>query len=95
MAEVVTIVSGFIEHRRVDEVADPYREAIKDGLPPELEETFLLKGDISRLAIVSVWRRRADLDAMLTSGEEPFARRLIRNAGGEPEVAVYEVIVRG
>jgi hypothetical protein len=35
-----------------------------------------------------VWQRRADLDAMLASGEEPFARRLIRSAGHPRVVAL-------
>jgi hypothetical protein len=94
MAEVVTIVSGLIQPDRLHEVADPYREALKDGPPPDLEETFLLQGDTGQLAILSVWHRRADLDAMLASGEEPFARRLIRSAGGTPEVVIYEVVTR-
>ncbi|MGH2450089.1 MAG: hypothetical protein ACRDGE_02225 [Candidatus Limnocylindria bacterium] len=93
MAEVVTIVRGLIQPDRVHEVADPYAEALKDGPPPDLEETFLLKGN-GQLAILSVWHRRADLDAMLASGEEPFARRLIRAAGGTPEVLIYEVVAR-
>lgn len=46
------------------------------------------------MAILSVWHRRADLDAMLASGEEPFARRLIHSAGGTPQVAIYEIVVR-
>ncbi len=94
MAEVITLVTGLVEPGRAHEVIDPYREALKDGPPPDLEETFLLRGDGSRMAILSVWHRRADLDAMLASGEEPFARRLIREAGGIPEVAAYEVVVR-
>ena len=91
MAETVTIVTGLIQPDRVREVADPYEEALRDGPPPDLEETFLLKGDAGQLAILSVWHRRADLDAMLASGEEPFARRLIRQAGGTPEVVIYEI----
>ncbi len=94
MSAVVTIVTGRISADRVHEVADPYREALKDGLPPDLEETFLLQGDGGQLAILSVWHRREDLDAMLASGEEPFARRLVRAAGGMPEVSIYEVLVR-
>lgn len=94
MAEVVTLVSGLIEPGRAHEVLDPYREALQQGPPPEIEETFLLKGDGDQMAILSVWHRRADLDAMLASGQEPFARRLIRSAGGTPEVAIYEVVVR-
>ncbi len=30
---------------------------------------------------------------MLASGDEPFARRLIRSAGGTPEVTIYDVVV--
>jgi hypothetical protein len=87
------MVTGLVQPDRVHEVRDPYREALKDGPPPDLEETFLLQGDAGQMAILSVWHRRADLDAMLASGEEPFARRLIRAAGGTPEVAIYEVLV--
>ena len=94
MAEVVTLVAGHIQPDRVVEIAGPYRDALANGPPPDLEETFLLEGDAGQIAILSVWHRRADLDAMLASGEEPFARRLIRSAGGTPEVAIYDVIAR-
>ncbi len=43
---------------------------------------------------LSVWHRRADLEAMLASGEEPFARRLIRGAGGTPDVRIYDIVHR-
>lgn len=79
---------------RVEEVADPYGERLKHGPPPELEETFLLKGDTGQLAILSVSNRRADRDAMLASGEEPFARRLIRRPCGYPEVMIHEIVAR-
>lgn len=94
MAEVVSMVTGLVQPDRVHEVSDPYREALRDGPPPDLEDTFLLRRDAGQLAILSVWHRRADLDAMLASGEEPFARRLIRGAGGTPEVAIYQVLAR-
>lgn len=73
MAEAVTMVSGRIPAGRADEVTARYREALKEGPPPDLEETFLLRGDAGDMAILSVWHRRADLDAMLASGEEPVA----------------------
>ncbi len=94
MAEAVTIVRGVIAPDRNHEVADRYREAVKDGPPPTLEETFLLQADGGEIAIVSVWHRRADLDALLASGEEPLARRLVRGAGGTPEVTIYEIVAR-
>jgi hypothetical protein len=31
---------------------------------------------------------------MLASGEEPFARRLIREAGGTPDVQIYDIVHR-
>lgn len=93
MAEVVTLVTGIIPPERIQEVIGPYEDALKNGPPPTLEETFLLKAE-DRLAILSVWHRRSDLDALLASGEEPFARRLIRGAGGTPDVTIYEVVSR-
>lgn len=62
--------------------------------PPDRDETFLLTGDAGQVTTLSVWRRRADLDAMRASGEEPFARRLIRSAGATPEVSIYEIVIR-
>ncbi len=94
MAEVVTLVTGYVEPDRVAEVAETYRKALQSGTPPDLEETFLLGASDGRVGVLSVWYRRADLDAMLASGEDPFARRLIQNAGGTPEVAIYDIVVR-
>lgn len=48
MAEVVTFVTGHIQTDRVGEIVSPYREALKNGPPPDLEETFLLTGDADR-----------------------------------------------
>lgn len=94
MGAVITMVRGQVLPERVQEVADPYREALRGGPPPDLEQTFLLQGGDGQLAIMSVWHRREDLEAMLATGEEPFARRLIRIAGGTPEVAIYDVLAR-
>ncbi len=94
MAEVVTLVTGYVEPDTIPEVTATSRKALEGGTPPDLEETFLLSGAAGQVGVLSVWHRRADLDAMLASGEEPFARRLIRSAGGTPEVAVYDIVVR-
>ncbi|CAN5618673.1 hypothetical protein BH23CHL8_BH23CHL8_21120 [soil metagenome] len=94
MAEVVTLVTGTVEPDRVREVVEPYEAALAGAPPPALEETFLLRSGAGELAILTVWHRRDDLDAMLASGEEPFARRLIREAGGTPAVTVFDIVVR-
>jgi heme-degrading monooxygenase HmoA len=91
MAEVVTIASGNIDPAQVDDVESRYRRELESAPPTGIEQTYLLRGDGGRVAVVTFWRSRADLDAMRASGEEPFARRLIREAGGTPEVAIYHI----
>ncbi len=43
------------------------------------------------IAIATVWKSRAGLDAMRESGETTFARRVLREAGGEPDVTFFEI----
>lgn len=92
---VLTFVSATIAPERREEVVRRFSEAVAAGLPPELRQTFLLVGDEGTVAIASVWLRREDLDAMLASGEEPFARRVLREAGGSPEARFFDVEVEG
>ena len=92
---VLTFVSAKISPDRHDDVIRPYSEAVAQGLPPELRQTFLVVGDDGTMAIATVWHRREDLDEMLASGEEPFARRLLREAGGEPEARFFEIRAEG
>ncbi len=93
MGAVITWVRGRVAPDRQAEVLGSYRAAIAAGLPPDIDQTMLIhEGD--ELSIVTVWPRREDLDAMLASGAEPFARRLIREAGGEPTVRVFDLLAR-
>lgn len=91
MGAVVTWVRGTVSPGRQLGVLEPYRAGIEAGLPPHLSHTMLLR-DGDELSIVTTWRRREDLEAYLASGEEPFARRLIREAGGEPQVRVFDLL---
>jgi hypothetical protein len=86
-------VSAHVSADRRDEVLRPYSEAIAGGLPPEIRQTFLLVGEDDTIAVATVWNSREDLDAMLASGEEPFARRLLREAGGKPEATFFDIQV--
>ena len=95
MAEVITLVTGDIPTHRVVALEEAYRELVRSGLGPALEDTFLVKAAGDRVGILSLWHRRADLDALLASGEEPPARRLIRTHGGDPAVTIWEVVIRG
>jgi hypothetical protein len=95
MAEVITIVTGRIRPDRFAELDAAYREVIGRGLPPTLEDSFLLRTAEDQVAILSIWHRRADLESLAASGEEPVARRLIRTHGGEPDATFWEIVVRG
>ena len=95
MAEVITLVTGDIPLNRIEALEEAYRELLHGGLPPTLEDTLLVKAAGDRVGILSLWHRRADLDALLASGEKPPARRLIRKHGGEPEVTIWGVLIRG
>ena len=93
MAAVITIVSGAVEQERQPSVVEAYQAAIADGIPEALETTFLTR-DGDGLAVVTVWRSRDVLDAYIATGEEPLARRLMREAGATPTVRILEVLAR-
>jgi catechol 2,3-dioxygenase-like lactoylglutathione lyase family enzyme len=94
MAEVVTLATGTVSADGMRRIAEAFRIGLAGGPPPEIEETFLLEAAAGRVAIMTVWHRQSSLDALLTSGEEPFARRLIREAGGTPDVAIFDIAAR-
>ncbi len=90
---VISFVRGTISPEARQEVAERFSAALASGLPPAIEQTYLLTGDGDAVAILTVWRDRAALETMMASGEEPFARRLIREAGGQPMVEFLDVAV--
>ena len=91
----LSLVSAKIASERQAEVAGRYRKAVEAGLPAGIRQTFLLVGDDDTLAIATVWDSRQALDAMLASGEEPSARRALREAGGDPDVAFFDIADEG
>ncbi len=93
MANVITMVSARIPAARVPDLTGAFSQAVRAGLPGQRRQTFLLRGEGDLWRIVTVWRSREDLDAYLASVDEPFARRLLRDAGGTPEADVFDVIV--
>ena len=93
MASVMTMVSARIAPDRSPDLVGAFSQAVRAGLPGQRRQTSLLRGEGDLWRIVTVWRSREDLDAYLASVEEPFARRLLREAGGDPEVDVFELVV--
>jgi heme-degrading monooxygenase HmoA len=93
MTAVVTMVSARIPPDRVPRLVAAFGEAARAGFPDQRRQTSLLRGEGGTWRIVTLWSSREDLAHYLSSGEEPFARRLLREAGGAPEVEVFEVVV--
>jgi heme-degrading monooxygenase HmoA len=92
MSGIVTLVRARIAPERAAEVTGQFSEAVRAGMP-ERRQTSLLRGEGNVWQILTVWRNRADLNAYLASVDEPFAHRLLRTAGGTPEVEIFELIL--
>jgi hypothetical protein len=92
MSGVLSLVRGVVQPEAVDGVRSRYAAGIVGARPPGLDATWLLQGSDGSLAIATLWRDRAALDAMVATGDEPFARRLIREAGGTPTAEFFEVL---
>jgi heme-degrading monooxygenase HmoA len=90
---VLSLVSARIPAERRAEVVDTYRHTVEADLPRAIRQTFLLASDDGTVAVATVWRSREALDTVRSSPEEPFARRLLREAGGEPEARFFDVVV--
>lgn len=92
MASVMTLVTAAVDPERIGAAVEAYEATLDEGLPPSVAQTFFLRGDDDRWGIATFWRSREDLDRMLASTAEPLARRLLREAGGMPQVEVFEVV---
>ena len=90
---VLSFVSASVSTDRRDEVIRPYTDAVAGDLGAGVRQTFLLVGEDDTMAIATVWNSREDLDSYVASVEEPLARRLLREAGGEPHVRFFDIQV--
>jgi hypothetical protein len=88
----LSLVSARIDPERQAEVAQAYRDMVEGHLPPVIRETFLLVADDGTVAIATLWNSREALDAVRLGPEEPFARRVLREAGGDPEAQFFDVV---
>jgi hypothetical protein len=90
---VLSLVTARISPERRHEVIGPYEQMVGAGLPDAIRETFLLVDlDDDQMAIATIWRSREDLETVRASSEEPFARRVLREAGGEPLAQFFEIV---
>ena len=90
---VLSFVSASVRTDRRSEVVRPYTDAVAGELGPGVRQTFLLVAEDDTMAIATVWDSREVLDAYISSVDEPLARRILREAGGEPEVRFFDIEV--
>jgi hypothetical protein len=88
----LSLVSAKIAPERQADVAEAYRGMVETNLPPVMRETFLLVADDGTVAIATAWNSRAALDAVRSGPEEPFARRVLREAGGDPKARFFDIV---
>jgi heme-degrading monooxygenase HmoA len=87
----LSLVSARIAPEQRAEVERAYRSMVEASLPPVISETFLLVAEDGTVAIATVWESREALDAVRGGPEEPFARRVLREAGGEPHARFFDI----
>jgi hypothetical protein len=92
VAPILSFVRGVVPAAAVGDVVERYRAGLADERPEGLEASWLLRGADGTVAVATLWRDPAALDALRASGEEPFARRLIREAGGSPSAEFFDVL---
>jgi hypothetical protein len=91
--QVITVISASIDSGREDDLRAAYEAVIHEKLPEGLLATALLRGDNNAWQIASLWRDHAALDAMRTASGAPAAPRVFREAGAEPTVALFDVVL--
>ncbi|MCH7230927.1 hypothetical protein L0U85_08700 [Glycomyces sp. L485] len=93
--QVLTEVSAVVAPEREADLLAAYRDLVEGPLPDGLVRTELLSGYDGHWRIQTLWRDHAALEAMRAAPEPPAAPRLFREVGAEPELALFDVMVRG
>ncbi|MER7337300.1 hypothetical protein ABT403_05545 [Streptomyces sp. NPDC000075] len=91
--QVLSEVSGVVAAGREAGLVAAYRELVTRPLPDGLVRTELLGGPDGHWRIQTLWRDRAALEAVRSAPGGAPAPRLLRDAGAEPALAVFEVKV--
>jgi hypothetical protein len=65
---------------------------VQRDLPPAIRKTYSLAAEDGTVAMVTVWRSREDLEVVRSGPEEPFARRVLREAAGDPSAEFFDVL---
>ena len=91
--QVITVISATIDNGREDDLRAAYEAVIHEKLPDGLLATALLRGNNNTWQIASLWRDQGALDALRTAPGAPAAPRVFGNAGAEPTVTLFDVVL--
>jgi hypothetical protein len=86
----MTVVTAIVPASSEDELLATFR-LVTEELPPEVLQTFLVRGDANDWTVTSVWRSREHLEEHLRSGETLDSIQLLRIAGGDPTYTRFDV----
>jgi len=94
---VMTVLEGRVPPEKVGVLRESYRTMGIAKLPPHLDESFLVQDaetpEVWR--IMTVWKRKEDLEAYRQSGETPTGVLIFRKAGAEPTLRVFDIAEHG
>jgi hypothetical protein len=79
----LTVVSATVSPERESELTEGFRRLAAARRPEGLLRTELLRGQNGTWRIQTLWRDRAVLEALRTSGKPPAALELFRSVGAD------------
>ncbi len=88
---VLTVVTATVEPSREAELVDGFRRLLSDPLPNGVLRTELLRGREGAWRVETLWRDRAALESVRTSGRPPAALELFRAVGADHTHDVFSV----
>jgi quinol monooxygenase YgiN len=89
---VMTMLEAHVESDKWAALEVTYRTALEKQ-DPGLVQTYLVhsRTDPSMWRMVGVWRSREAFEQMRNSGEVPRGVRILRAAGAEPVLSLFDV----
>lgn len=92
--QVLTQVSAFVPAERGQDLVAGFERLVHNPVPDGLLRTELLRGGEHLWRIETLWRDRAALEAMRTSGQPAAAPQLFTSVGAESTLAIFDLEAR-
>ncbi len=91
---VITVLEARVAEANWPVLEENYRKALDKPLP-SIVQTVLVRSisDPTLWRIMTTWRSRKDLDEMRRSTATPTGVLVVRSAGAEPTLSVFDVVV--